>query len=242
MIEAIDKFDREPKPEKVVDYSSVLDFEHLNLGEYHTKDDDAADDDRARDGETSEQRRDRRTQQRKKALEERQRREQHGVDQKKRIRTEGEAFQMTFKVEKDGWYRFCIKGTWYQVLAEVDMRKQTELGGLNEHGHVWTSEDKAMAEEDRLMEEDTAAEEGIKDEDFASTKDKLKTLRRLLAEIQAKQSQERHRLILHAATNEHSHSRMVLGSLLETILFMAVTGVQIMTIRRWFQGAPVLGR
>jgi formate dehydrogenase maturation protein FdhE len=103
-------------------------------------------------------------------------------------------------------------------------------------------EQKEVSDEDRLMDEDSAVMEGIKDEDFDSTKDKLKTLRRLLADIQTKQQQERHRLIVHAATNEHSHSRMVLSSLLETILFMAVTGFQVFTIRRWFKGAPVLGR
>jgi hypothetical protein len=92
-----------------------------------------------------------------------------------------------------------------------------------------------------MMEADTAAEEGIKDEDFVSTREKLNTLRQLLAEIQNKQQQERHRLVLHAATNEHSHSRMVLSSLLETLMFLIVTSFQVFTIRRWFKGASVLG-
>jgi hypothetical protein len=30
--------------------------------------------------------------------------------------------------------------------------------------------------------------------------------------------------------------------LLQTILFMVVTGFQVYTIRKWFSGAPVLGR
>jgi len=93
-----------------------------------------------------------------------------------------------------------------------------------------------------MLEEDTAVQEGIKDEDFQSTREKLKSLRRLLADIQNKQQQERHRLIVHAATNEHSHSRMVFGSLMETLLFIVVTSFQVYTIRKWFKGAPVLGR
>lgn len=262
LAQAIAKFDREDhsaavQAEKMLMFSSVVDFEHLSLGEYdegESAEEDEEDDDSGDDEENSkedggakgehaaEALKHRRLMDRKQALEARYRREQHNLKQKKYVREEGEAFQKTFKAPVEGWYRFCVRATWYQVTAEVDFRKESELGGLNERGHVYTFEEKALAEEDLLMEKDSAAEEGIKDEDFLSTKEKLKTLRRLLADIEAKQKQERHRLIVHAATNEHSHSRMVLGSLFETIIFMGVTGVQIMTIRRWFKGAPALGR
>jgi hypothetical protein len=129
-----------------------------------------------------------------------------------------------------------------QVIAEIEMRKESELGGVDEDGHVITYEMKEEREEDEELEKDTASEEGIKDEDFQDTKEKVKELRRLLNEIQSMQQKERRRLAVHAETNEHSHSRMVLSSLLETLLFMAVTGYQVFTIRRWFSGAPALGR
>ena len=116
------------------------------------------------------------------------------------------------------------------------------MGGLGEDGHVLTLEGKTMKEEDKLLDEDTAAEEGIKDEDFYATRDKLRQLRRLLAEISSAQQKERRRLIVHSATNKHSHSRMVMSSLMETALFMAVTGFQVYTIRKWFGGGPALGR
>ena len=116
------------------------------------------------------------------------------------------------------------------------------MGGLGEDGHVLSYDQKTLKEEDKLLEEDTAAEEGIKDEDFQATRDKLRQLRRLLAEIHSSQQKERRRLIIHANTNKHSHSRMVLSSLMETVLFMAVTGFQVYTIRKWFRGAPALGR
>lgn len=122
------------------------------------------------------------------------------------------------------------------------MRKESELGGLDESGHVITYESKYTLEEDLELEKDTASQEGIKDEDFQQTRDKVKELRRLLNEIQSMQQKERRRLTVHAETNEHSHSRMVLSSLMETLLFMGITGYQIYTIRRWFSGAPVLGR
>ena len=120
------------------------------------------------------------------------------------------------------------------------MRKLSELGKQDEEGHVITYEQKRILEEDKLLEEDTASQEGIKDEDFQETRHKIKDLRRLLNEIQTMQQKERRRLTVHAETNEHSHSRMVLSSLLETLVFMLVTGYQVYTIRRWFSGAPVL--
>jgi emp24/gp25L/p24 family/GOLD len=223
-------------------FMQEVDFEHLNIGEddeYET-DEDAED---VSDAElTSEQRRDKRAAQRKKALEKRQRQEKRKVEQRNRVRLEGEPFVQTFKAPDRGWYRYCVRAVWNPVTVEMDLRKESEMGGLAEDGHVRTIQQKAMMEEEKYMDEDSAAQEGIKDEDFEATREKLKTLRRLLADIQSKQSQERHRLAIHSATNEHSHSHMVLGSLLETILFMAVTGYQVYTIRKWFKGAPVLGR
>ena len=222
-------------------FSEEVDFEHLNIHE--DDDDDLEEEDEEEDGEdTAERRRERRTAQRKKALEARQRQEKRKVQQRNKVRQEGEPYVRTFRAPDRGWYRYCVKAVWNQVTVEMDMRKESEMGGLTEEGHVRTIQQKAMMEEEKYMDEDTAAQEGIKDEDFESTRDKLKTLRRLLADIQSKQSQERHRLAIHSATNEHSHSHMVLGSLLETILFMAVTGFQVYTIRKWFKGAPVLGR
>jgi hypothetical protein len=126
----------------------------------------------------------------------------------------------------------------------MEMRRESELGGLDpQTGHVFTYEKQAMIADGKLLDADTASdEEGIEEKDFDKTREMLRNLRRLLSEIQTKQQAERHRLVIHAATNEHSHSRMVLSNLLQTILFMVVTGFQVYTIRKWFSGAPVLGR
>jgi hypothetical protein len=124
----------------------------------------------------------------------------------------------------------------------MEMRKESELGGLDENGNVVSFEERTMKEEDSELAGDTASQEGIKDEDFEETRERVKDLRRLLNEIQSMQQKERRRLTVHAETNEHSHSRMVLSSLFETVLFMAISGYQIYTIRKWFSGAPALGR
>jgi hypothetical protein len=223
--------------------SETVDFEHLNIGEDDEYDADAEDKTRNNEEDmTAEQRRERRQEQRRKALEARQRKEKRKIYQRQKVRKEGDPFERTFKAPGRGWYRYCIRATSSQVTAEMDIRKESEMGGLDEEGNVRTIQQKIVQDEERFLEQDTAAKEGIKDEDFESTRNKLKELRHLLADIQSKQSQERHRLAIHSVTNEHSHSRMVLGSLMETILFMLVTGYQVYTIRKWFKGAPVLAR
>lgn len=124
----------------------------------------------------------------------------------------------------------------------MEMRKESELGAVDEDGHVITFEEKEMAEEDAELDKDTASQEGIKDEDFADTKDKLKEMRRLVNQVQQMQQNERRRVSVQAETNTHAHSRMVLSSVIETLFFMAITGFQVYTIRKWFSGAPSLGR
>jgi len=238
--EAVQQFDsNRHRGEKIIQFSSEVNFEHLNIGEMEDEDITQP---YANKDETPEERKQRRAEERKKMLELRQKKEQHTKTQKNRVRQEGEPYLKTVRAPATGWYRFCIGGTWNQITAEVDLRKESELGGLDEYGHVWTYRQKVEEEEEDELDKDTAELEGIKDEDFGGTREKLKTLRRLLSDIQSGQNQERHRLAVHAATNEHSHSRMALNSLMETILFMAVTGYQVYTIRKWFKGAPVLGR
>jgi hypothetical protein len=152
---------------------------------------------------------------------------------------DGESFERTLRSKSKGLYRACVKGSWYEITAEMELRKESELGGIDqETNHVFTYAKKEENQETRFLEEDSALLEAgaINDEDFEMVKQQMKRLRQLLNAIQNKQSIERHRLIVHASTNEHSHSRMVLSNLFETVLFMLVTGYQIYTIRKWFTG------
>lgn len=238
------KFDAQPrKGEDTIYENENADFEDLAI---YPDDDDYVDDEIAEEEEEGEdvaakRRAEHRASDRRRELEKRQRKERLKTQQHHKIRNEGDPLLSTYTAVEPGWYRFCVHASYNLVTIEIDVRKSSEFG-LDENGDVLTLEEKMLMDEDKLMEQDTAAEEGIKDEDFANTKGKLKTLRRLLADIQSKQQQERHRLIVHSVTNEHSHSHMVLSSLLETVLFMVVTGYQVYTIRRWFKGAPALGR
>ena len=119
----------------------------------------------------------------------------------------------------------------------MEMRKSTELGAPDEDGHVPGLETEILFVEEQQLDVDAADEE-----DLAQSKKHIRDLNKLLIEIRSKQQKERHRLENHQEINLHSHSRMVLSSLMETALFIGVTGFQVYTIRKWFQGGPLLGR
>lgn len=152
------------------------------------------------------------------------------------MRMEGEPFHKTIQVIVPGWYRACVVGSWYQISAEIQFRKSSELGIDNKTSHVTTYEEFSILEDEKEIDQDAA-----KEEDLSAAKTQIRTLHRILANIRDKQENERRRLEVHKATNEHSHSRMVLNSLMETVLFMVVTGFQVYTIRKWFSGNPLLG-
>jgi hypothetical protein len=168
----------------VVDVKTDVDFEHLNIGpsdEDVTIEEDLLTSEGNNEEEALDERRDRRALARKKALEAREHREAQKRKQKKKVRDEGEPFLNSIIAPVAGWYRFCVVGTSYQVIVEIDVRKESDFGGVDSNGNVWTLQQKNLDEEEKLIEEDTAESEGIKDEDFESTKEKLKILRRLLA-------------------------------------------------------------
>lgn len=159
-----------------------------------------------------------------------------GKRRKRGTRMVGEPFQKTVRVVEPGWYRLCVLGNWYQISAEFELRKSSELGFSTETNHVNTYEEASLLEDEEEIDLDAA-----KEEDLRTAKTQVRTLHRILSSIRSKQENERHRLEVHSATNEHSHSRMVLSSLMETVLFMIVTGFQVYTVRKWFQGTPMLG-
>jgi hypothetical protein len=126
------------------------------------------------------------------------------------------------------------------------MRRSSQLGKPNSKtGHIQTFERHDMlVNEKKLMAKLSAASKaeggGVSEQDLKTTKEQVTRMNRLLNEIREKQVNERHRLGIHKAVNEHSHSRMVVGSLFETVLYIAVSGFQVYTIRKWFSGNPIL--
>lgn len=162
---------------------------------------------------------------------------------------EGKPLEHTRAVQDEGWYRFCVEATSGDVDVEFELRKSSELGQPNKKtGHLQTYERHDMMQNERkLMDKLNAAakKEGgggaVKEDDLQTTKTQISKMNRLLNEIREKQINERHRLAIHKAVNEHSRSRMVVGALFETVFYIVISGFQVYTIWKLFTGSPILG-
>jgi len=161
----------------------------------------------------------------------------------------GEPFQKTVKAESPGWYRLCVTAKWGTIEVEMELRKSSTYGPIDKHtGHVPGSDAAVTHSEIHHLyeKEDDAtvlAEEGaIKDEDLATTKEQLRLLEKVYQEIITKQLEERRVWNWRTVKNQHLYSHLVMGNLLETVVYCAISGYQVLTIRRWFGGGSVLGR
>lgn len=184
------------------------------------------------------------------------RREQEKKDRKissaekeKRALQDGERFERTFQAKSDGWYQVCIEAAFGEISLELEMRKSSDVGNPNtKTGHLQSYERHEMKINERHMlskMKNTKTEEGaediVKEGDLETSRDQLQQLNRLMNEIREKQMNERNRINAHSSVNEHSHSRMVLNSMFETVFYIVISGFQVYTIRKWFSGAPILG-
>jgi len=157
---------------------------------------------------------------------------------------DGKAVEKTYMIDEEGWYRYCVDASYAPVEIEFDLRSSGELGKPNvktEHIQTYERHDMLMNEKKLMAKLGSSGKAGnVKEEDLKKTKEQISKMNRLLNEIREKQVNERHRLGVHKAVNEHSHSRMVVGSLFETICYIVVSGYQVYTIRKWFGGNTLL--
>ena len=129
------------------------------------------------------------------------------------------------------------------------MRKASEVGSVNRKtGHLPTYEHHEMAQRERRIFNSQVNEtktEGNKsefdEEAFESAKGRLHKLTMVLHEIKSKQRNERNRLSIHKSLNESSHGRMVSRSLMESLIYVLVSGYQVYVVRKWFKENPLLG-
>jgi len=161
----------------------------------------------------------------------------------------GEPFQKTVTAESPGWYRLCVTAKWGTIEVELELRKSSTYGPINKHtGHVPGSEAAITHEEIHHLyekEDDAtvlAEEEAIKTEDLSTTKEQLRILEKVYQEIITKQLEERRVWNWRTVKNQHLYSHLVLGNLVETVVYCAISGYQVFTIRKWFGGGPSLGR
>ena len=143
--EAIEQYDRGTRFGLSIFESHVVDFEHIHdEARAGNDDDDALGDDDTADAymsgfddddagpETPEDMTPEKVEQmkrraaekrrqlniaRQRARETRRKREEKRKARLAKVRDEGEPFQKTVKASDAGWYRMCLRGTWYQVSA-----------------------------------------------------------------------------------------------------------------------------
>lgn len=163
----------------------------------------------------------------------------------------GEPYQKTVLIESPGWYRLCVHGKSTAIEAELELRKSSTYGEVDRHtGHVPSLEDVEIHSEIRSLyqKEDDAtviAEEGVlQEDDLRVTKEQLRILEKVYKEIVGQQLEERRLLHWRTIKNQHLYSHIVLGNLVETVMYMGITGLQVYTIRKWFANGRggVLGR
>ena len=121
---AIDEFEKKiqqrhaAEDESLVVLEDVVDFEHLNIKDEFGDDEEDEDDEMMRANHkdlTPSERKRIKDKQRKKILVKRQKQEQQRLHQHRKVREEGQPYQLTKKVPQAGWYRLCIDGSFYQV-------------------------------------------------------------------------------------------------------------------------------
>lgn len=138
---------------------------------------------------------------------------------------------------------FESKGGAYQVCVANDMNKITPKVvqlSVRQRGKSKAASDKALKlqspkVDNKLSPEDQAAAE-IKEREVSSLEASVKKLKSGLRKVRDKQMQERHRQAAHTAVNQDSNNHMVVGSLIETVVFIGTASFQIIFVRNWFEG------
>lgn len=193
------------------------------------------------------------------------RRERNEYEKHMDMMQSGGAIENTLQAMSGGWYMVCVEANANAITAEIEMRSTSDVGPINRKtGHLQTYErhdmllrEKKLFGNDRMESEQRALEDlekaraagdsnlpipdAIKEHDLKNSRHQMMTINRLLNDIKEKQQNERHRILQHTTLNQHSHGRMVLSSLFETVFYIAVSGFQVYTIRKWFRGNPILG-
>ena len=135
---AIDAWEKEDLATKKADTDKVaqevvVDFEHLNIKDEFVN--EAEDDDEllkmAKTEMSPSERKRLKDKQRKKILIKRQKQEQQRLHQHRKVREEGQPWQLTVKVPTSGWYRLCVTGTFHQVRANGGKLGQSCILYLN---------------------------------------------------------------------------------------------------------------
>lgn len=148
-----------------------------------------------------------------------------------------DVFLFSFKSEggdNGNVYQVCAANDMNHLMAktvQLDIRTSRTAGagaGLKQQKivHLVSNPDQ-MTEEERKKESARA-------EEVANLEASIKHLKAGLRKVQKQQQQERHRQAVHTAVNEDSNNRMVVGSVIETVVFVGTACFQLIFMKKWF--------
>mmetsp|Transcript_36881 Transcript_36881/g.75187 ORF Transcript_36881/g.75187 Transcript_36881/m.75187 type:complete len:390 (+) Transcript_36881:60-1229(+) len=172
-------------------------------------------------------------------------------------------YEWTKRIKSSGWYRLCVQAD-DDILVEMDIRNSAVFGGVNqETGHVWTFDDwEEWEEEQRINKLDELKEQAKKDEearavleqlnkalsdqvkdyDLESTQRLMTEVNNLVSQMQQKQSSVHQRIKSHEGISKRNYQRIKKSGIVETLLYLLITGYQVYTVHNWLLSTNSLGR
>ncbi|KAL7486692.1 hypothetical protein ACHAW6_012639 [Cyclotella cf. meneghiniana] len=175
-----------------------------------------------------------------------------------------EPYQWTKAIKSSGWYRICVQAEESNIYVQMDIRSSAgkDLGGVDpETGHVYTHEMREELdekerilrssaffakeeEENRLVEEELRKEiaEQVKDYDLEATRNLLSEMNSMVMQLQTRQGAYMKRSKGHELQARRNYRRIVRSGIMETLLYLLITGYQVYTIHSWLLSNSLLGR
>jgi hypothetical protein len=149
------------------------------------------------------------------------------VDSIKASESDSSTFTADLKPATPGTYGICLDNRNAHFLTkrvQLDVRtaKRPEPVAVHIGGEPRSAKNAKNKEEDK-------GESAV-----IQVKESLERVRKGLKLIQVQQQVDRHRLQLHSATRVMENNRVVTGSIVETVFFIAAALFQIFFVRRWF--------
>lgn len=159
-----------------------------------------------------------------------------------------EPFEETHEITARGWYRLCVRSDFAPLVVEMEMRTAQKLMGINPGtGHVYTYELREYHDEQRMLFGDPN-EEGrqvfdtfdgqrqVRVDDMQEAKIKLRYMHELTSQIMKTQHDKMHRIRAHDADARRGAAALARSSKVETLLYVAITGLQVYTVHKWLLG------
>ena len=173
-----------------------------------------------------------------------------------------EPYEWTKAIKTGGWYRLCVQAEDSNIYVEMDIRSSAELGGVDDDtNHVYTRQKKEELDErntillddddgneskeaKRLAEEQLRqeVEAAVKDYDLEATKKLMSEMNSLVMQLQQRQGAMLKRSKGHEMQARRNYKRIARSGMIETLLYLVITGFQVYTIHSWLLRNSLLGR